>query len=96
MLSVVRTRRETEAVCLTTTQVGVRVAGSPVMEEKKAPFVSLHMSRASKEVCERKLKEKAMWPFYKVGLRMRFLGRNRTTPTHACFTCIHPDHILVL
>lgn len=54
MLSVVRTRRETEAVCLTTTQVGVRVAESPVMEEK-APFVSLHMSRASKEVCERKL-----------------------------------------
>lgn len=53
MLSVVRTRRVTEAVCLTTTQVGVRVAESPVMEEKSTFCQSSHEQREQRGLSAR-------------------------------------------
>lgn len=60
------------------------------------------MSRADQEASCRKgrlsSEGKAMWPFYKVRLRMRVLRgeqgkKKKQNKTHACFMCDHLDHV---
>lgn len=89
----------TQTICLRTTRVIVCVVERHHYGGKCTFCQSSHEQIKQRGLTVRgnmTVKEKAMWPFYKVRLRMRVLGRNVATPTHACFTCIHPDHILVL